>query len=72
MYYAIGLRIVMLGDSTMGETFHDFAILLSGIGKNKTELDRYIEYAAIKSDHEHSLWTYELPNGVDVNFHCCR
>jgi hypothetical protein len=27
----IDLKIVLLGDSTMGETFHDIAIILSGV-----------------------------------------
>ena len=65
-------RIVLLGDSTMGETFHDLAILLSGIGKNKKELDTYIHQAAIKSEKEHEMWRYALPNDVTLTFWCCR
>ena len=65
-------RVLLLGDSTTGETFHDLAILLSNIGSRPVELDAYILNATIKSSKEHEMWTYHLPNGVDINFFCCR
>ena len=72
-------RIVLLGDSTMGELFHDLAILLSGIAYspyhpiNTDELDKYIiEATRNKGNLEHQIWSYELKNDVAVKFFCCR
>ena len=71
-YCLKGKRVVLLGDSTMGETFHDFSIVLSGIGKVRSDLDEYIYQAAIKSEKEREFWTYPLPNDVNLNYYCCR
>ena len=61
-----GMRIVLLGDDSMAETFHDLAILLSGVGKSKYELDQYVRTATVKSSKEQELWTYDLPNKVNI------
>jgi hypothetical protein len=66
-------QVLLLGDSTMGELFHDLAIILSGVGRNTTELNNYVNEATEnKHDAEHYLWNYTLPEDTLVKFYCCR
>ena len=37
-----GMRIVMLGDSTLTETMHDLVLLLSGLGSRPEEMAAYL------------------------------
>ena len=72
-------RILLLGDSTMGEMFHDLAILLSGAAAsqdttvNSIIMDEYVKKATTpQGRNEDREWTYELKNDVYIKFYCCR
>ena len=40
-----GMRVVMLGDSTMTETMHDLALLLSGLGSQPEAMAEFLQNA---------------------------
>ena len=57
-----GRKLLLLGDSTLGETAHDLAILLSGIGRDRERTEWYISNATRLSSFVFS--NYTLPTGV--------
>lgn len=65
-------RIVMLGDASIAEVFHDVAMLLSGISNEPQEdiVNAYIRTATKREKGGgRETWRYDLPNGVFVEFH---
>ena len=72
-------RVLLLGDSTMGEMFHDLAILLSSAAAsqdtttNSYIMDDYVRKATTpQGRNEDREWRYDLKNDVYVEFYCCR
>ena len=65
-------RIVLLGDASIAEVFHDFAMLLSGVSNEPRE-DIITSYIATATNREkgggRETWRYDLPNDVFVEFH---
>ena len=50
-----GMRIVMLGDSTMTETMHDLVLLLAGLGSRPVEMADVI-YKATRCMQPHAYY----------------
>ena len=65
-------RIVMLGDSSVAEVFHDLALLFSGISSEPLK-DTMLAYVMKATKREkgggRETWRYDLPNDVFVEFH---
>jgi len=56
-----GKKLLLLGDSTLGETAHDLAILLSGMARNRQRTEWYLSNATRLSTSVPR--TYTLPTG---------
>ena len=72
-------RVLLLGDSTMSETFHDLSILLSGAAnsldtkRDSHYLDNYIKTVTTHQEGlEDETWRYDVRNDVYIMFYCCR
>jgi hypothetical protein len=59
-------RILVLGDSVLEEFHIDISILLSGIGNNQEELDKFVEIAGAKTP---KTPVYILPSQVTLYHH---
>jgi hypothetical protein len=61
----IGKKIILLGDSMITEQVHDLAILLSGIGNNRSAISNFVSDV----NSARSAKYFGLPMNVTVGFH---
>ena len=62
-------RILFLGDSTMAETLDDLALLLSGIGTNRTKMEEYLFQSSLSSHVHPTYKRIDLPRNITVEYY---